>query len=77
MKLLNNWRDIIFKAWSARLWWAAGLLQMVSFALDLGSGIGPWWLRLLLQAASIALSLAGIYARIVLQKGLSDGRNPA
>lgn len=69
MKLIDDWRVVLKKAWSARLWFAAAAAQILAFIVDLASN-GPFsfWVKVTLQILAVLLSLGGIYARIVLQK---------
>lgn len=74
MKLTDNWRAVLRKAWSVRLMLLAGLLSGLEVALPLLEG----WLPV---PAGTFAALSGIttagafYARFVAQKGISDGES--
>ncbi|MDP9895367.1 hypothetical protein J2W32_004465 [Variovorax boronicumulans] len=73
MKLIDDWHTVLRKAWSARLWWLAAAVQVAAFIVDLASN-GPFsfWVKVSLQVLAVGLSLAGLYARIVLQRKLHE-----
>ncbi|MBO6858490.1 hypothetical protein [Roseibium sp.] len=70
MKLVNDWRRVLRRAWSVRLLILAGLLSGAEVALPfLGDFIEPGRL-----AALSGLATAGAFvARIVAQKDFEDG----
>jgi hypothetical protein len=69
MRLANNWRDLIRRAWSIRLMALAGLLSGAEFVLPLFQQQVD---RGLFAALSF-LTVAGAFvARLVAQKGLSE-----
>lgn len=71
MKLLRDWKAIVRRAWSVRLWllaFACGAADIVLSALgqinhDTGWSIG-------LQMAGLVFSMAGLIARVVAQRNL-------
>lgn len=68
MKLIDNWRDVIRKAWSMRLMILAALLSGVEIVLPLFSEALP---RGLFAGLSF-LAVAGAFvARILAQRGLT------
>jgi hypothetical protein len=67
MKLLENWRDIIKRAWSMRLMVLAALLSGVEIVLPLFSEALPRGLFAVLSFLAVA---GAFVARIVAQKGL-------
>lgn len=76
---LPNWQDILKNAWSCRFWIAASVCQVGEIVLALGAEFAPLWLRLVLQLLSLGFSLAGLYARGLIQKNWSseNGREPS
>lgn len=71
MKLICDWKDILKKAWSARLMIVAALLSGVEIILPLYSDAFP---RGLFAGLSFAATIGAFVARFVAQKGLSDGK---
>ena len=69
MKLLENWADIIKKAWSMRLMVLAALLSGVEIVLPLFSEALPRGLFAVLSFFAVA---GAFVARLVAQKGLSE-----
>lgn len=73
MNLIPNWRDVLRKAWSARLMLLAALLSGAEVALPLLGGILP--IPTGIFAALSFLTVVGAFvARFVAQKGLTDGK---
>ena len=68
MKLIDNWRDVIRKAWSLRLMVLAALLSGVEFVLPLFSEALPRGLFAVLSFLSVA---GAFVARLVAQKELT------
>lgn len=68
MKLVENWQDILRKAWSIRLILLAGLLSGLEVALPFFSDVIP---RGLFAALSIVVVGGAFVARLVAQKDLS------
>jgi hypothetical protein len=69
MKLLDDWKHILKKAWSVRLILAAGLLSGVELILPYFSDAIP---RGVFAGLSIVVSMAAMYARVAVQKGMSN-----
>jgi hypothetical protein len=68
MRLLDNWRDVLRKAWSIRLLVLAGVLSGLEVALPLfGWEPSPWF-----ALFSLAVVAAAFVSRLVAQKGLSE-----
>lgn len=72
MKIVANWRAVLRCAWSIRLMILAGLLSGIEVALPLLDGLLP--IPPGIFAAMSAVATAGAFiARLVAQKGLSNG----
>lgn len=69
MKLLDNWKDILRKAWSIRLILLAGLLSGLEVALPFFSDAMP---RGIFASLSVLVVGGAFVARLVAQQGLSD-----
>ena len=69
MKLLENWRDIVRKAWSMRLMLLAAALSGVEIVLPLFSESIP---RGVFAVGSFVTVAGAFLARLVAQKGLSE-----
>ena len=70
MKLIDDWKKILKKAWSIRLLVIAGLLSGVEIILPLLVDSFP---RGLFAALSFVFTAAAFVARIVAQKGFDNG----
>lgn len=69
MKLIENWRDVLRKAWSMRLMLLAALLSGVEIVLPLFHEAIPRGLFAVLSFLAVA---GAFVARLVAQKGLSE-----
>lgn len=69
MKLVENWRDLLKKAWSLRLMFLAAVLSGVEIVLPLFHEAIPRGLFAVLSFLTVA---AAFVARLVAQKGLSE-----
>lgn len=67
--LIENWRDVLKKAWSLRLMFLAALLSGLEVALPFFSDAVPDRLFALLSFFTVAGAFA---ARLIAQKGLSQ-----
>lgn len=65
MKLYENWREILNKAWSIRLMIIAGVLTACEIVLPLYADAIP---RNLFAALSAVFTMAALVARLVAQK---------
>lgn len=68
MQLVSNWRAILKRAWSVWLMALAGLGEAASIGFVLLVGYAPLWLSILV----LVLIAAGVPARIIAQKSVSD-----
>lgn len=71
MRLVDNWRAVLQRAWSIRLILLAGLLSGIEVALPLfgnAVSIPPGAFACL----SLAFTASAFVARLVAQKGVSD-----
>jgi hypothetical protein len=67
MKLLPNWREVFWKAWSVRLIILAAILSAFEVVLPIVQMvvmIPQGWFAL----ASLAITFAAVYARLVAQR---------
>lgn len=69
MKLIDNWRDVLRKAWSLRLMLLAAILSGVEVVLPFLSEAIPRGLFAVLSFLTVA---GAFVARLVAQKGLSE-----
>lgn len=69
MKLIENWRDVLRKAWSMRLMLLAAMLSGVEIVLPLFHEALPRGLFAVLSFLAVA---GAFVARLVAQKGLSE-----
>lgn len=69
MKLVENWRDLLKKAWSLRLMFLAAILSGVEVVLPFLSEALPRGLFAVLSFLTVA---GAFVARLVAQKGLSE-----
>lgn len=67
MKLIDNWRQVLWGSWSSRLAIAASVLGAIELLLPLFQDVIP---RGIFAAASIALAVLVPAARIVAQPAL-------
>nr|WMC97961.1 hypothetical protein RAR13_04390 [Aminobacter aminovorans] len=72
MKIVANWRAVLRCAWSIRLMILAGLLSGIEVALPLLDGLLPIPPGVFAALSGLTVAAAFI-ARLVAQKGLSDG----
>lgn len=73
--LANDWRHILLRAWSVRLWAAASVIIAASPLVDLAVTLSDGWnltLQISLRLLAGLLGLAGIWARAYKQKGYDD-----
>lgn len=68
MKLIDNWRDVLKKAWSVRLMFLAALLSGVEFVLPFFSEALP---RGLFAGLSFVVVSGAFAARFFAQRGLT------
>jgi hypothetical protein len=71
MRLIDDWRRVIKRAWSIRLLIVAGILSGIEVALPVIDG----WITIprgLFASLSFVVVAAAFVARIVAQKGVSD-----
>ena len=75
MHLVNNWRAVLARAWSIRLMILAGVLSGVEAGLAMFPDVFS-----ILQisqgyaaVASMAITCTALWARVVAQKGVTDG----
>lgn len=69
MKLIQNWREVLKKAWSARLMILAGLLSGAEVALPWFIGVEP---KGSLAALSSIVVGAAFIARFLAQKNMPN-----
>lgn len=69
MKLIEDWKKTLKKAWSVRLLIVAGLLSGVEIILPMYSDVIP---RGVFAAASGFVTMAALVARVTVQKKLGD-----
>lgn len=69
MKLIDNWRDVLRKAWSLRLMFLAAILSGVEVVLPFFSEAIPRGLFAVLSFLTVA---GAFVARLIAQKGLSE-----
>lgn len=69
VKLIDDWRRVLSKAWSIRLLMFAGLLSGVEVALPFLGGLIPHGL---FAALSLIVTAGAFVARIVAQKDFED-----
>jgi hypothetical protein len=76
MTPVPEWRRILLRAWSSRIMLAGGLCSAAATAVSLvdGQAIGH---PALMPALSLAFNIGALIARVVPQKGLSDGNQPS
>lgn len=67
MRLADDWRDILTKAWSVRFWIAAAFFQVAAELLPY-LDLPPTLFRVL----ALLLALAGLCARLIAQKNLNE-----
>lgn len=71
MRLIDDWRRVLARAWSIRLLIVAGILSGVEIALPIIDG----WITIprgLFASLSFVVVAAAFVARISAQKGMSD-----
>lgn len=73
MKLVNNWRAVIQRAWSVRLMVLAAVLSGAEVAMPYLDGYVDIPPRLFALLSGLTVAAAFI-ARIVAQKGVTDGK---
>ena len=69
MKLLDEWRLILIKAWSIRLWALAALFEAAGMVLPLFVDSMP---RVAFSLLSLVAAGGGIWARLIEQKGVKS-----
>lgn len=67
MKLYDNWRDILRRAWSIRLMLLAGTLSGIEVALPFFAELFPRGVFALLSSLAVG---AAFVARLVAQRGV-------
>jgi hypothetical protein len=67
MKLYDNWREILRRAWSIRLMLLAGTLSGIEVALPFFADLFPRGLFALLSSLAVG---AAFVARLVAQRGV-------
>lgn len=73
MRLVDNWRAVLLRAWSVRFMALAFLVLLLG---EMAPALGDWLPGLDPRAASLlaaVLTVLGILARPVLQKSVSGG----
>lgn len=72
----NEWRRILVRAWSARIMLVGGLCYAAAAAVSMidGQSIGH---PALIPAFAFGFNVAALVARVIPQKGLSDGNQPS
>lgn len=75
MRLADDWRSILKRAWSIRLLIAAGALSGIEALLNIvnGTDILPPIVRIALWALTPLVIMAAFVARLVAQKSISNG----
>jgi xanthine/uracil permease len=72
MKLIDDWKAVLLKAWSVRLMFIAGALDILERALPYMGSIEELVPPGVFGAFSIVVLIAAAGARVLTQKGLSD-----
>lgn len=72
MKLIDNWKETLLRAWSVRLMVIAGVLDVLERALPYLGSFDQFVPPGVFGAFSIAVLIAAGGARLLVQKGLSD-----
>ena len=73
LRLGTSWRAVLRRAWSVRLWALSVACQAADVILSTrGAFSADPNARIALQLAGVALAAAGLIARIVAQRDLSD-----
>lgn len=73
MQAIHNWRDVLRRAWSVRLFVLSVVLQVADVLLSTwGSFSTSLRWSVWLQLAGLACATAGLLARFVFQGGLND-----
>lgn len=67
MKLVDDWRNILRRAWSVRLWALAAVFEAAGMVLPLFSDTLP---RVTFSALALITAAGGIWARLIDQKGI-------
>jgi hypothetical protein len=57
MKLLDNWREVLSRAWSLKLIGFAAFLEIASNIVPLLSDYLPWWATLLVMLTAAGARL--------------------
>lgn len=76
LQLLSNWRDVMRRAWSVRLFGLALVFECLGIALDVhgkfsGNEVSAIWF----QIAGAVFATAGTIARFIKQPSLSKGES--
>lgn len=72
MQKLENWKDVLTKAWSMRFMGLSALCSGAAVGLSLLPGFTQLtlWKVLGFAVAAVVLNLAGMWARLVAQKNI-------
>lgn len=73
MHLASDWKRVLHRAWSIRLMLVAGALSGLEFALPYLDGYVDIPPRLFAALSGLTVAAAFV-ARLVAQKGVSDGK---
>lgn len=74
MTLVWNWRAVLKKAWSVRLWLCALVLDVVSIVLTVNGAFShDKQAALTLQIIGALLGASGLLARVFYQRSVSNG----
>ncbi len=74
MRLLHNWPDLLRRAWSVRFILAFVVLELVGVVLSVrGSFADSQALAMAFQLAGAVLGIGAFVARLLYQRGLSNG----
>lgn len=68
MKLLDDWKNILKRAWSIRLWALAAVFEASGVVLPLFVDTMP---RTTFSVLALVAAAGGIWARLVEQKGIA------
>lgn len=71
MRLVENWRSVLKRAWSVRLLAIAAILSGLEGVLPLLDAFVPWWAHVIIVVATPFVIAGALVARIVVQKRLS------
>lgn len=71
MRLKDNWKALLLKAWSVRLILIAGILTGLEIALPLMQGLIPWMPPGVFAALSGLASGGALVARVLTQNNIA------